>query len=170
MKYLITGGARSGKSRLAQSLAEQLAPRRTYLATGRALDEEMADRIRRHRADRDETWTTVEEPLAIAPLLRGEGVVLVDCLTLWVTNLMMERGPGADLGADFEAFAAAVAASDRPVVVVTNEVGLGVVPMNAMAREFRDHAGWLAQRVAAICDGVALCVAGLPMWVKGGPP
>ncbi len=170
MKILITGGARSGKSRLAQSLAEQLAPRRTYLATARALDGEMADRIRRHRAERDGSWTTVEEPLNIAPLLDGEGVVLVDCLTLWVTNLMMERGPGADLSADFEALAEAVQAARRPVVLVTNEVGLGIVPVAAMAREFRDQAGWLAQRVAAICDGVALCVAGLPLWLSGGAP
>lgn len=172
LTILVTGGARSGKSRFAQALAEQLHPQRRYLATAESLDEEMADRIRMHQADRGEGWQTVEEPLYIAPLIRAhtEGVILLDCLTLWVSNLMHHRGEGADLRPDFDALADAVSAAKAPLILVTNEVGLGIVPMNKMAREFRDNSGWLSQRIAAACDGVALCVAGIPMWVKGGPP
>jgi len=169
---LVTGGARSGKSSFAQALAEQLHPERRYLATGQALDDEMRDRIRLHQADRGEGWRTVEEPLEIVPLLTAhtEGVILLDCLTLWVSNLMHHRGEGADLRADFDALAEAVSAAKAPIILVTNEVGLGIVPMNKMAREFRDNSGWLSQRIAAACDGVALCVAGIPMWVKGSSP
>ena len=170
MKVLVTGGARSGKSRFAQALAEQLHPERRYLATAQALDDEMRDRIRMHQADRDASWSTVEEPLDIAPLLLGESVILLDCLTLWVSNLMHHRGEGADLRPDFDALAAAVSAAPGPIILVTNEVGLGIVPMNRMAREFRDNSGWLSQRMAQVCDGVVLCVAGIPTWVKGAPP
>lgn len=170
MKLLVTGGARSGKSRFAQARAEALGPERTYLATGRAWDEEMAERIRRHQADRGPGWRTVEEPLTLAPHLSAPGVVLVDCLTLWVTNLMMARGEDADLRPEFEALVEAVRRSPADVVLVTNEVGLGIVPMNRMARLFRDHAGWLSQALAPVCDEVVLCAAGLPLWLKGKDP
>ncbi len=169
MKLLVTGGARSGKSRFAQARAEALSPTRTYLATGQAFDAEMADRIRRHQADRDQTWRTVEEPLDIAPLLARPGVVLLDCLTLWVSNLLMAHGEQADLEPQLQQLVAAVAAADNPLVLVTNEVGLGIVPANALSRAFRDHAGRLSQLLAPVCDEVVLCVAGLPLWVKGGP-
>lgn len=167
MRVLVTGGARSGKSRFAQELAESLAPERVYLATGQAFDDEMADRIRRHQADRGPSWRTVEAPVDLVPHLGAAPVVLLDCLTLWVSNLLHHRGPEADLSADRAALVQAVAAAENHVVLVTNEVGLGIVPMNALARRFRDEAGWLAQDLAAVCDRVHLCVAGIPMTVKG---
>ncbi|MCB9765491.1 MAG: bifunctional adenosylcobinamide kinase/adenosylcobinamide-phosphate guanylyltransferase [Alphaproteobacteria bacterium] len=169
MKVLVTGGARSGKSRFAQARAEALGPQRRYLATAQALDAEMAARIRRHQQDRDATWTTVEEPLDIAPRVAGPGVVLVDCLTLWVSNLLLARGEDAPLDDALDGLVRAVAEAPNPVVLVTNEVGLGIVPMNPLARRFRDEAGRLAQALASVCDEVVLCVAGLPMWVKGAP-
>lgn len=166
MKVLITGGVRSGKTRYALSRAEAAGPERTYLATAQALDEEMADRIRRHQAERGPGWITVEEPLDITRHLGGRPV-LVDCLTLWLTNLMLSREDGAPLEAEFARLAEAVRAADAPVFLVTNEVGLGIVPENALARRFRDEAGRLAQGLAAVCDEVVLCVAGLPLHVKG---
>lgn len=166
MKFLITGGCRSGKSRHAQALAESLGPNRFYLATAEPLDSEMEDRIRRHRADRGPGWQTIEEPDAIEQHLEQDGPVLVDCLTLWVTNLMVRHGDDVDLSERFEALARAVMAVPNPVVLVTNEVGLGIVPMNAMARRFRDNAGWLAQRIAREVDHVDWMVAGLPVRIK----
>ncbi|RME27585.1 MAG: bifunctional adenosylcobinamide kinase/adenosylcobinamide-phosphate guanylyltransferase [Deltaproteobacteria bacterium] len=166
MKILVTGGARSGKSRFAQARAEALHPRRFYLATAQALDAEMADRIARHRADRDGSWQTLEEPLDPGPLLRQDGVVLLDCLTLWVSNLLLADRDDADIEAAMEALVSAVATADNPVVLVTNEVGLGIVPNNPLARRFRDHSGRLSQLLAAVCDEVVLCVAGLPLTVK----
>ncbi len=168
MKILVTGGARSGKSRFAQARAEGLHPRRFYLATAQALDAEMADRIARHRADRDASWRTLEEPLDPGPLLSQDGVVLLDCLTLWLSNLLLADRDDAAIEAAIDALAAAVARADNPVVLVTNEVGLGIVPDNALARAFRDHSGRLSQRLAAVCDEVVLCVAGLPLKIK--PP
>lgn len=168
MRVLVTGGARSGKSRYAQTLAESLHPERLYLATGQAWDAEMADRIRRHQGDRGPSWRTIEEPVDVVPHLAAGPVVLLDCLTLWLSNLMHVRGEGADLSADRAALVAAVAAADNDLILVTNEVGLGIVPMNRLARRFRDEAGWLAQDLAAVCDRVVLCVAGIPMVVKGG--
>lgn len=165
MKVLVTGGCRSGKSRRAQALAESLGEARLYLATAQALDAEMEDRIARHQADRGPGWTTVEEPLAIAQHLNTAPVVLLDCLTLWVSNLMHAR-PEEDLLPEFDALAQAISDSSSHIIVVTNEVGLGIVPMNPLARRFRDNAGWLAQRVGAVCDHIELCVAGVPMSVK----
>lgn len=169
MRVLVTGGARSGKSRHAQALAESLGPRRVYLATAEALDDEMADRIRRHQADRGPGWRTVEAPLDPAAHVRRadpDEVVLLDCLTLWVSNLMMARGLDTALEPDFERLCAAIHATPNPVVVVTNEVGLGIVPDNALARRFRDEAGRLNQAVAAACERVVLCVAGIPVNIK----
>lgn len=170
MLTLVTGGARSGKSRYAQDLAESLAPDRVYLATGQAWDDEMADRIRRHQSDRGPSWRTLEEPVDVVGHLSAGPVVLLDCLTLWLSNLLHVRGPEADLTADRQALVRAVAAANNHLVLVTNEVGLGIVPMNALARRFRDEAGWLAQDLARVCDHVVLCVAGLPMAVKGPLP
>ena len=163
-KTLVTGGARSGKSRYAQELAESLGSERVYLATGQAFDQEMADRIARHQAERGPGWRTVEAPLQVAEHLGEAPVVLLDCLTLWLSNLMhAER----DLALERRALVEAVAAAENDLVLVTNEVGLGIVPMNPMARRFRDEAGWLAQDLAQVCDTVVLCVAGIPMKVKG---
>jgi len=156
-KILVVGGARSGKSRHAQALVEAAATVRTYLATGEARDDEMADRIRRHRDDRDASWTTIEEPRDIARHLDRSGAVLVDCLTLWLSNVMEAR---EDIEEDVAALVDAVARAPGPLVLVANEVGLGVVPLNPLARRFRDEAGRLAQRVGAVCDRVVLTVAG----------
>jgi adenosylcobinamide kinase/adenosylcobinamide-phosphate guanylyltransferase len=166
MKILVTGGARSGKTRYALARAEALGPRRIYLATGQALDEEMADRIRRHKAERGPGWSTVEEPLEIAPLLGAGEVVLLDCLTLWVSNLMMAGRDDEAILARFQELTDALAAAQSHVVVVTNEVGLGIVPMNDMARRYRDLIGWIGQGVGQVADEVILMVAGQPIAAK----
>lgn len=165
---LVLGGARSGKSRHAQALAQKLAPARSFIATAQAFDAEMAARIRRHRADRDSSWKTVEAPLRLAEALAREQapghVLLVDCLTLWLSNLMLG---GADIEAATDALLGAIRQSAGPLVLVSNEVGFGIVPENALARRFRDAAGRLNQQVAEACDAVDLVVAGLPLRLKG---
>lgn len=163
---LVLGGARSGKSRYAESLIAPLGER-VYLATAEAGDAEMAERIRRHRARRGDGWTTVEEPLALAPALAvharpGRGV-LVDCLTLWLANLM---AADRDVPAEVDGLVQALAACAGPVVLVSNEVGQGIVPENAAARAFRDHAGLAHQAVAERAHRVVLVTAGLPMVLK----
>ena len=166
MKILITGGARSGKSRYALELAESLGSRRRFLATAQALDAEMADRIDRHRRERGPTWETVEEPIDIHCHLDDHPVILIDCLTLWISNLLEHRGHDADLELDIERFVRAVEATSASVVVVTNEVGFGIVPVNPLARRFRDWSGIASQRVARCCDQVFLSCAGLPLRLK----
>ncbi len=164
----VLGGARSGKSRFAEQFVIDSNLERHYVATGRAWDEEMRARIDQHRADRGDLWTTHEEPLDLAGRLAaidGEGrAVLVDCLTLWVTNLMMEK---RDMAAEFAALAAYLPKAKARLVIVSNEVGLGIVPENRMAREFRDHAGRLHQMIAAIAADVYFIAAGLPLKMKG---
>ncbi|WP_454849778.1 bifunctional adenosylcobinamide kinase/adenosylcobinamide-phosphate guanylyltransferase [Rhizobium binxianense] len=164
----VLGGARSGKSRFAESLVAASGLERHYLATGRAWDEEMRERIDQHRADRGPSWTTHEEPLDLAVRLAaidGEGrAVLVDCLTLWITNLMMEE---RDMAAEFSALAAFLPKARARLVLVSNEVGLGIVPENRMARDFRDHAGRLHQMIAAEAAEVYFVAAGLPLKMKG---
>ncbi|WP_336486278.1 bifunctional adenosylcobinamide kinase/adenosylcobinamide-phosphate guanylyltransferase [Methylobacterium nigriterrae] len=167
---LVLGGARSGKSAYAEALIEAHAAPWLYLATARAWDEEMRARIALHRERRPEGWVTRDVPVDLAAALRDwRGPVLVDCLTLWLTNLMLAE---TDLPAAAEALAAACAAAPGPLVLVANEVGLGIVPENALARRFRDEAGRLHQRLAAQADRVVLTVAGLPLVVKpaGGTP
>lgn len=165
---LVLGGARSGKSAFAERLVAETGLSRHYIATGRAWDEEMRERIDRHRQDRGAGWQTHEEPLALAECIsavaRPDRAVLVDCLTLWITNLMLEE---RDLPAAFAGLAAALRAPAGPVVVVSNEVGLGIVPESRMARDFRDHAGRLHQQLAAIVSQVYFVAAGLPLKMKG---
>jgi len=165
---LVLGGARSGKSRYAESLLARLPGPRTYLATGYAGDAEMAERIRRHRAERGAGWATLETPIAIAEAIRGEpGPILVDCLTLWVSNLMSaEENPDEAV----ERLATAARRPGGPVIFVSNEVGLGIVPDNTLARAFRDHAGRVNQRIAAVADRVLFIAAGLPLSLKGNLP
>jgi adenosylcobinamide kinase/adenosylcobinamide-phosphate guanylyltransferase len=164
---LVLGGARSGKSRHAERLVEQAADNALYAATAAALDDEMRARIAAHRARRGPCWTTIEEPLALAPLLaaeaRPERPILVDCLTLWLSNVMLA---GRDVGADIDALLATLPALRGPVVMVANEVGLGIVPENALARAFRDHAGRLNRDVAAAAGRVVFIAAGLPLVLK----
>ena len=164
---LVLGGARSGKSAYAERLAESQPGACVYLATAEAGDDEMAHRIARHRARRGARWRTVEEPLALAAAVRehsrADGAVLVDCLTLWLANLMTA---GLDPEIEGEGLVEACAGLAGPVVLVANEVGLGIVPDNELAREFRDAAGRLNQRVAAAAARVALLAAGLPLILK----
>jgi adenosylcobinamide kinase/adenosylcobinamide-phosphate guanylyltransferase len=166
--HFVLGGARSGKSAFAERIVGESGREKVYLATGQALDEEMRERIAHHRHQRGSGWTTVEEPLNLPVSLKeaaaAHRIVLVDCLTLWVSNLMMA---GRDPDAAFEELAAVLPRLAGPAVLVSNEVGLGIVPENAMARAFRDHAGRLNQRVAAICDRVTFIAAGLPLTLKG---
>lgn len=165
---LVLGGARSGKSRFAEGLAVDCAADRHYVATGRAFDDEMRDRIAKHRVDRGDGWTTHEEPVDLVDQLRRidepSRVVLVDCLTLWVTNLMLESH---DVAARSAELATALPQLKARVILVSNEVGLGIVPENRMAREFRDHAGRLHQLVAQVATQVYFVAAGLPLKMKG---
>ena len=166
---LVIGGARSGKSRLAERLAALCPGPRTYLATGEASDPEMGARIAWHKADRAAgDWRTVEAPHDLAAAVAAAaGVVLVDCLTLWLANRMLA---GADPGSEVEALVAALAACPGPVICVSNEVGWSIVPDNALARAFRDEQGRLNQRVAEASGLVVAAVAGLPLVLKGRLP
>lgn len=168
---LVLGGARAGKSRHAEALIERSgAQRAVYIATAEAGDVEMATRIAAHRASRGETWITVEAPLELADALRDNAVsgrpMLVDCLTLWLSNLM-HAGADCDEACDF--LLDAFDGLGCPVVLVSNEVGLGIVPDNKLARDFRDLAGRLNQRVAERADRVVFVAAGLPLLLKDRP-
>jgi adenosylcobinamide kinase/adenosylcobinamide-phosphate guanylyltransferase len=164
---LVLGGARSGKSRHAESLLSGTEATRLYIATGEARDPEMTERIREHRHRRSADWRTIEEPLELTASLSREvtigTVALVDCLTLWLGNLM---GADRDVGAEIDALLAVLPKLAAPVVLVSNEVGQGIVPDNAMAREFRDHAGRLHQQIAAVADRVDFVTAGLVQRLK----
>ena len=164
---LVLGGARSGKSRHAEALTTSHPPPWRYVATAQALDEEMAERIAAHRRRRDRGWETHEVPLAlpecIARLATQPGPILVDCLTLWLSNLMLAE---LDIAAASEKLNVSLDAAIAPIVFVANEVGLGIVPENALARRFRDEAGRLNERLAARASRVIFMVAGLPMQVK----
>lgn len=164
---LVLGGARSGKSRYAQARAEVLDGELVFVATAQALDGEMTDRIARHRADRGPRWITVDAPIELAAAIRAESredrVLLIDCLTLWTTNLLLDE---RDIPAATEDLIAAITDAAGPLILVANEVGLGIVPDNALARRFRDEAGRLNQRLAAAVDGVVFVAAGLPLKLK----
>lgn len=163
---LVLGGARSGKSRHAEALAAG-AERRVYLATAQAFDDEMRDRIARHRTQRGDGWHLVEEPFDLSGALAGAAApctaILVDCLTLWLSNLLLAE---RDIEAESDAFVAALPALPGRIILVSNEVGLGIVPDNALARRFRDAAGLLNQAVATACHRVILVTAGLPLTLK----
>jgi adenosyl cobinamide kinase/adenosyl cobinamide phosphate guanylyltransferase len=163
---LVLGGARSGKSRYAESLITSLPPPWTYIATAEAGDEEMAARIEAHRARRGAEWRTVEAPRDLAAALAAcaKMPVLIDCLTLWLSNLMLAE---ADIDAEIERLEQALARAAAPVVLVANEVGSGIVPEYPLGRRFRDLQGSLNQRMAAGADRVVLMVAGLPLALKG---
>lgn len=163
---LITGGARSGKSTLAERMTLQLGVPAIYIATAQAHDDEMAQRIAQHQARRGPEWQTVSEPFDLPRALAetdGQGPRLVDCLTLWLTNLMLD---GRDWMAATDDLHKTLAQQKTPVIFVTNEVGAGIVPENKLARDFRDAAGLLNQRMATACDELWFCVAGHPMKVK----
>jgi adenosylcobinamide kinase / adenosylcobinamide-phosphate guanylyltransferase len=168
---LVLGGARSGKSAYAQRLAEAQAPDRLYLATAAAGDDEMAARIARHRRDRGHGWTTLEEPLEIAAALvthaQPRRVVVVDCLTLWLSNLMLA---GRDLGPAVRSLVDAIVELTGPAILVSNEVGMGIVPDNKLGRDFRDWQGRANREIGAACDAVIFVAAGLPLQLKPATP
>jgi adenosylcobinamide kinase/adenosylcobinamide-phosphate guanylyltransferase len=164
---LVLGGARSGKSRYAEELLDRHTGKRTYIATAEIRDAEMAERVKLHRDRRDPDWRLVEEPLALATTLVSEtekgAAVLVDCLTLWLTNVMLAE---QDVGGECAALEKSLGQCGGPIIFVANEVGLGIVPDNKLARDFRDHAGRLNQRLAARADHVLFVAAGLPLILK----
>jgi adenosylcobinamide kinase/adenosylcobinamide-phosphate guanylyltransferase len=169
---LVLGGARSGKTGFAERLAMGAGIRPAYLATAQALDSEMRERVESHRRQRKGRFETVEEPLDLAAALETAAgqhdVILVDCLTLWITNLL---GAGRDVASAVDQLADALSGIESArVILVSNEVGLGIVPDNPLARTFRDLAGSTHQRMAEICDDVYFVVAGLPLTLKGAPP
>ncbi|MDF2811605.1 MAG: bifunctional adenosylcobinamide kinase/adenosylcobinamide-phosphate guanylyltransferase [Microvirga sp.] len=167
---LILGGARSGKSRIAQATAEAAAEQRVFIATAQAFDDEMRDRIARHRADRDDQWRTREASLALVEAIGDEAgpdkAVLVDCLTLWLSNLLLA---GRDADRETDRLVDAIVSAPGPLVLVSNEVGHGIVPSTALGRIFRDAQGRLNQRVAQASDAVVLVTAGCPTFLKPAP-
>jgi adenosylcobinamide kinase/adenosylcobinamide-phosphate guanylyltransferase len=168
---LVMGGCRSGKSRFALDYADRHFRGKVFLATAQALDEEMTQRIRQHREARDARWTTVEEPIDLAGALRGLGqeaeVVLIDCLTLWINNLLMADETGGGVPARVAELNQTILEIPPSVIVVSNEVGTGIVPENRLARMYRDQVGGANQQMAARADIVVYTVAGLPQVIKG---
>ncbi len=164
--HLVLGGARSGKTAFALHSAEAIGMKRVYVATAVALDSEMAERIARHKGERGAGWTTVEAALDLGAALQDiddAEVVLVDCLTVWLSNLMHHE---RDLDTAWDELGKALENMTIPVILVSNEVGLSIVPENALARRFRDAQGLLNQRMAAAVERVTLVTAGLPLELK----
>ena len=170
MLQLILGGARSGKSRLAEKLAAESGCAVTYIATSQPLDGEMNERVRHHRERRPGHWALIEEPIELARILRdnarADTCLLVDCLTLWLTNLLMLEDPQR-LSAERDALLQCLADLPGEIVFVSNETGMGVVPLGELTRRYVDEAGWLHQALAERCQRVVLTVAGLPLTLKG---
>lgn len=163
---LVLGGARSGKSTYAERLIEECPPPWTYVATAEAFDDEMRARIAQHRVRRDGRWQTIDAPRELAGVISSREVprpLLIDCLTLWLSNTLLA---GADLTAETDRLIDAFAAAEGPIVAVSNEVGMGIVPDTPLGRQFRDAQGRLNQRLAAIADRVFLLAAGLPLTLK----
>lgn len=172
-RTLVLGGARSGKSALAERLAAESGLEVVYVATAQAFDAEMAERIARHQTERPTHWRTVEAPLALPEAIGANSaahrLVLIDCLTLWLSNLMLaEEDAEEDPDAAGATLIEALTAAEGPVICVSNEVGLGIVPENALARRFRDAQGRLNRQVAEIADRVLFIAAGLPLELKPG--
>ena len=177
---LVTGGARSGKSAFALKMAESIPGERLFIATAEALDEEMAGRIEEHKRGRGSHWATVEEPIAVPTIVgreKGYGVILLDCLTIWLSNLLhkqsgrsgegsMSEGVLTAITGEIDSFIGACNESNATVIVVSNEVGMGIVPEHPLARQFRDIAGVANQRIAAAGDEVYLLVSGIEVRVK----
>lgn len=166
--HFILGGARSGKSRRGLELAEQIGTRRAYIATAQALDAEMADRIAHHKSERGSGWRTIEAPLDLAPALHHAtadcDVCLIDCLTLWLSNLLHHQ---RDVAAETATLCDLIQQSKIPVITISNEIGLGLVPETPLGRSFRDAQGRLNQAIAAVSDRVEFVAAGLPLKLKG---
>jgi len=165
----VTGGSRSGKSRYALNCAMRSSPR-AFIATAIAFDQEMKDRIAAHQAERGDTFQMVEEPTNLADAVAGLGteasIALIDCLTVWLGNLMHEHGDDRGAFPEVEAFLGMLDNPPLDLVIVSNEVGMGIIPENAMARRYRDLAGSLNQQVARKADTVVFVVSGIPMVIK----
>ena len=170
MRTLILGGSRSGKSRLAERMANESGLDITYVATAQALDQEMAARIEHHRARRPQHWRNVEEPLALADALKRHAApdrcLLVDCLTLWLTNLLLHADPSL-FERERDALLQTLPELPGTLILVSNETGMGIVPLGELSRRYSDEAGWLHQKIAVLADRVVLTVAGIPLALKG---
>lgn len=167
---LILGGARSGKSKLAEQRAKDSALPVLYVATAQALDDEMQQRIYHHQQTRPQTWQLVEEPIHLADVLlchnQAQTIILVDCLTLWLSNLLLTENDDL-FQTQIQGFLHVLPQLESQLILVSNETGLGVVPMGQLSRKFVDESGWLHQKLAQLADRVTFCVAGLPMTLKG---
>lgn len=171
---LVLGGCRSGKSNVAKQTADDMAPdKKFYLATCVPTDREMKNRVKRHQDDRGPDWTTIEEPIRIHETIdracAQAKVILVDCLTLWISNLLFEEKDEAGIMAAMDRLETALTRAACPVILVSNEVGYGIVPENSLARQFRDMAGLVNQRAARFADQVIVTMAGIPIQIKPGP-
>jgi adenosylcobinamide kinase/adenosylcobinamide-phosphate guanylyltransferase len=172
MIIFITGGVRSGKSDFAQRLAEQRQGPRVYLATAQVLDDEMKDRIRNHQVKRGDRWDTLEEPVHLGRALQSAEnayeTILLDCLTLWISNILFHASTGEAMLSDVtEIFFKSIDSFSKTLIVVSNEVGMGIVPDNYLARTYRDQLGYVNQRMAERADEVYLLVSGIPVKIKG---
>ena len=167
----ITGGARSGKSQFAQNLALKFPGPKAYLATAQALDGEMAERILRHKKSRPADWQTLEEPCRITEAIRKNGdrfsLILLDCLTLWISNLMMAEWTEERILAETDGFLQVCQGTKSSLIIVGNEVGMGIVPDNPQARLFRDLSGLIQQKIAREADEVYFMICGIPQTIKG---
>ncbi len=171
MLTLILGGARSGKSRLALQRAEATGKPVSFIATAQAHDAEMAARIARHQAERPTHWTTIEAPLDLAGAIHSAkaGCIVVDCLTLWLTNCLCQPDPAVFAGARAALLAELTVRRNDELILVGNETGLGIIPLGELTRRFVDEAGWLNQDLARLADDVVFVAAGLPLVLKGNP-
>jgi adenosyl cobinamide kinase/adenosyl cobinamide phosphate guanylyltransferase len=168
---LVLGGAKSGKSRFAMDMCNALNKKRIFLATAQAMDPEMTERILLHQAERGSKWLTVEEPFGVASTIRKmdkqDTVILVDCLTLWLNNLFMKYGEDREeVNRNIEDLVSKLSGVHGVVVVVSNEVGMGIVPGNLLSRRYRDTAGLLNQRIAGVASRVVAVLAGQPLVLK----
>jgi adenosylcobinamide kinase/adenosylcobinamide-phosphate guanylyltransferase len=168
MKTLILGGVKSGKSRYAEIMAADISKSVTVIATATVMDEEMAIRVARHQEVRPQSWKTVEEPVYLGKALRSltsSDVVVIDCLTLWLTNLLM-LSDTAKLNDEIKDFTSAIVGFKQPLILVSNETNMGILPLGDLTRRYCDQVGLLHQKLAKLCDKVELVVAGLPLTLK----
>jgi adenosylcobinamide kinase/adenosylcobinamide-phosphate guanylyltransferase len=167
---LVIGGCRSGKSSHALMIAESYAKKRLYIATCVPQDEEMRERVKNHRAERDDSWECIEEPFNIAEIIHQHheayGVILIDCITLWISNYILQANEDKTPFIPVDAFIEAANSASCPVIIVTNEVGAGIVPENKLARKYRDLAGMINQKIASGISNVTWMVAGIPVKIK----
>ena len=169
---LVIGGCRSGKSGFALEAAEKIAENdRFFMATSLLLDDEMKERVRMHQEERGPDWITIETPIQLPAAIRKYcetgRILLVDCITMWLNNLLFEEKVSPRIDAYIEDLKASLEKASCPIILVTNEVGTGIVPENRLAREYRDRAGSVNQALAELADQVVMVVAGIPVWIKG---